>query len=113
MVYAARRADAPIGAPTYQKRPEITELCSWVFDVRVEDARRIATSDSPELGTDCDETATRGRNRRWARRFLIRVLAGGSDGPTPTFASRLGGTVANVGVEGPLANLLIPVELWV
>jgi hypothetical protein len=76
MVYAARRVDAPIGAPPRRKRPEITDLCSGVFDLRVEDARRIATFDTPELGTDCDETATHGRNRRWARRFLIRVLAG-------------------------------------
>src|SRR5215468_10253986 len=36
-----------------------------------------------------------------------------ASGPTPTFASHLGGTFANVGVEGPLAYLLMLVELWI
>src|SRR5262249_49331573 len=40
---------------------------------------------------------------RTARRFP-RIFYGQPSGPTPTFASHLGATFANVGVTGPLAS---------
>jgi hypothetical protein len=36
-----------------------------------------------------------------------------ASGPTDTFAFHLGGMFANVGIKGPLANLLMLVELWI
>src|SRR5262249_36254339 len=38
------------------------------------------------------------------RRYGPKAASGRSSGPTPTFASHLGATFANVGVKGPLAG---------